>query len=207
MASALTALQRSQNGWPASPNASDIDVTEFTVNLLSGQKKIKLARAAGRSLVEMIEWWDRNIEPVTQIGGYNYREIRGYEGSGTLSNHSSGSAIDINWDKHPLAAVGTVPADKVGVLRYEATKRGLRWGGDYRGRKDEMHFEVNFPPEKFATQQQALDVARAGSKFVRGNWKLVLFVLLTGGVTTGLVVRKALRRRRAAPKRLEMKER
>jgi hypothetical protein len=205
VAAALTATRQSQNGWPASANASAIDIVEFPVNLQSGQKKIRLARAAGRSLVEMIEWWDRNIEPVTMIGGWNYREIRGYEGSGKLSNHSSGTAIDINWDKHPLAAVGTIPADKVGLLRYEATKRGLRWGGDYRNRKDEMHFEVNLTPQQFGLEQKALDVAREGAKIVKSNWKLALLALVTGGVTTGLLVRSALRKRRRAQKLLQVK--
>ena len=205
MAAELTAAKQSQNGWPASANASELDLVDFPVNLRSGQKKIKLARAAGRSLVEMIEWWDQNIEPVTMIGGWNYREIRGYEGSGKLSNHSSGTAVDINWDKHPLAAVGTVPADKVGLLRYEATKRGLRWGGDYRNRKDEMHIEVNLTPAQFGIEQQALDVAREGSKFVRTNWKLALLALVTGGVTTGLLVRSALRKRRRARRLLQVK--
>jgi len=205
VAAEVTTTRKSQNGWPASPRATEIDVVEFPVNLRSGQKKIKLARAAGRSLVEMIEWWDQNIEPVTLIGGWNYREIRGYEGSGTLSNHSSGTAIDINWEKHPLAAVGTVPADKVGLLRYEAAKRGLRWGGDYRGRKDEMHFEVNMTPAQFGVEQKALDVAREGSKLVKSHWKLALLALAAGGVTTALLVRSALRRRRTAPGQLLMK--
>ena len=156
---AAAGTQTSQNGWPAGQSASAIDVISFPVNLKSGSKKIQLARAAGRSLVEIIEWWDQNIEPVTMIGGYNYREIRGSEGTGKLSNHSSGTAIDINWDKHPLAAVGTIPADKVGAMRREAAKRGLRWGGDYRSRKDEMHFEVNYKPGTFVVQQQVLDTA------------------------------------------------
>jgi len=204
-AETTSVVGRSQNGWPASANASAIDIVEFPVNLRSGQKKIKLARAAGRSLVEMIEWWDLNIEPVTLIGGWNYREIRGYEGSGKLSNHSSGTAIDINWDKHPLAAVGTIPADKVGLLRFEAAKRGLRWGGDYRSRKDEMHFEVNLTPQQFGLEQKALDVAREGSKLVKSHWKLALLALAAGGVTTALLVRSALRRRRTAPGQLLMK--
>jgi hypothetical protein len=205
VAAEVTTTRKSQNGWPASPSAAEIDVVEFPVNLRSGQKKIKLARAAGRSLVEMIEWWDRNIEPVTQIGGWNYREIRGYEGTSKLSNHSSGTAIDINWDKHPLAAVGTIPADKVGLLRYEATKRGLKWGGDYRSRKDEMHFEVNYAPGAFAVQQEALEVARGTQKLVKSNWKLALLALAAGGVTTALLLRSALRRRRTAPGQLLMK--
>jgi hypothetical protein len=199
VATALTATQTSQNGWPASASASAIDVVTFPINLKSGTKKVQLARAAGKSLVEMFEWWDQNIEPVTQIGGYNYREIRGAEGTGKLSNHSSGTAIDINWDKHPLAAVGTIPADKVGALRLEAAKRGLKWGGDYRNRKDEMHFEVNYAPGAFVVQQQALDVARGAKKLAVANWKPLLLAS-AGGAAVILMLAVSLvkkRRRRA----------
>ena len=192
---AAAGTQTSQNGWPASASASAIDVISFPVNLKSGSKKIQLARAAGRSLVEIIEWWDQNIEPVTMIGGYNYREIRGSEGTGKLSNHSSGTAIDINWDKHPLAAVGTVPANKVRAMRLEAAKRGLRWGGDYRSRKDEMHFEVNYKPGTFVVQQQVLDTARGASKLVKSTWQWPA-AALAGSLVAMLTIRQVMRRRR-----------
>ena len=192
---AAAGTQTSQNGWPAGQSASAIDVISFPVNLKSGPKKIQLARAAGRSLVEMIEWWDQNIEPVTMIGGHNYREIRGSEGTGKLSNHSSGTAIDINWDKHPLAAVGTVPADKVGAMRLEAAKRGLRWGGDYRSRKDEMHFEVNYKPGTFVVQQQVLDTARGAAKVVKSTWQWPA-AALAGSLVAMLTIRQVMRRRR-----------
>ncbi len=142
-------MTTSVNKWPASPNGADIGIRSFTVNLASGPKSIQLADAAGPALVAMIEWWDQNIEPVTQLGSYNYREIRGYEGTGKVSNHGSGTAVDINWDKHPLGARGTVPADKVEALRAKARALQLRWGGDYSGRADEHHIEVNVPPALF----------------------------------------------------------
>jgi hypothetical protein len=67
-----------------------------------------------------------------------------------LSCHSSGTAIDLNATKHPLAAVGTFPAEKVPMIRALAKKYGLTWGGDYRNRKDEMHFEVAINAQKAA---------------------------------------------------------
>jgi hypothetical protein len=36
------------------------------------------------------------------------------------------------------------------MLRALAKKYGLTWGGDYRNRKDEMHFEVSVNPQKAA---------------------------------------------------------
>jgi hypothetical protein len=67
-----------------------------------------------------------------------------------LSNHSSGTAIDLNASKHPLGKAGTFPAEKVPMIQALAKKYGLVWGGDYRNRKDEMHFEIALDPLKTA---------------------------------------------------------
>jgi hypothetical protein len=34
------------------------------------------------------------------------------------------------------------------MIRALAKKYGLKWGGDYVNRKDEMHFEVTITPDK-----------------------------------------------------------
>jgi hypothetical protein len=34
------------------------------------------------------------------------------------------------------------------MIRALAKKYGLKWGGDYKGRADEMHFEVEISPVK-----------------------------------------------------------
>jgi|SRR5262245_6654125 len=69
-------------------------------------------------------------------GAFNYRNIRG---SSHLSNHAYACAIDLDPDHNPLGAKhGCMPADVVAIFKEE----GWRWGGDYRGRKDWMHFEA-----------------------------------------------------------------
>ena len=77
--------------------------------------------------------------------GHNYREI---SGSTTLSNHASGTAIDVNAPDHPLGASGTFTSAQVSAIRTILTRCNgvVRWGGDYSGRKDEMHFEINVGP-------------------------------------------------------------
>lgn len=142
-------LLKSQNGWPASADRSVVNIQTFSVPLSAGTLKIPLRGEAAPRLIEMLKWWDANIEPVMVkpmegTWGYAFRTIRGY--TTTLSNHASGTAIDINAPKHGLGEVGTVRADKVAAMRAKAAELGLRWGGDYRGRKDEMHFEVIAPP-------------------------------------------------------------
>jgi hypothetical protein len=65
-----------------------------------------------------------------------------------LSCHSSGTAIDLNATKHPLGKAGTFPAEKVPMLRALAKKYGLKWGGDFKSRPDDMHFEVEISSAK-----------------------------------------------------------
>lgn len=146
MASALAATGKSQNGWPASARGADIGITSVAIPLSRGTKTVSIARGAAPALVEIIKWWDANVEPIDTVYGYNYREIRGYEGTGTISNHGSGTAVDINASRHPLGAQGTIPAFTAARLVAKCASLGLRWGGTYRHRKDEMHVEILSPP-------------------------------------------------------------
>jgi hypothetical protein len=91
--------------------------------------------------------------------GYAFRDVRGVPGK--LSNHASGTAIDLNATKHPLGKVGTFPADKVPIIRALAKKYRLAWGGDYRGRVDEMHFEVCVNAKKAA--KRILKLSKEGN--------------------------------------------
>jgi hypothetical protein len=92
------------------------------------------------------------IEPIDEgkldDWGYAFRMVRG--STDNLSNHSSGTAIDLNATQHPLGKAGTFPAEKVPMIRALAKKYGLKWGGDYRNRKDEMHFEIELSEAKVA---------------------------------------------------------
>lgn len=78
--------------------------------------------------------------------GYAYRAIRGQEDAGNLSNHASGTAVDLNATKHPLGKRNTFTDEQEIKIQALAAKYGLRWGGDYKNRADEMHFEINLSP-------------------------------------------------------------
>lgn len=139
-------MPSSQNGYLASADRKALGVTTYAVPG-HPQVKIPLRADVAPLLLEMARWWFVNIEPPVIPGswGYAYRPVRGARG---LSNHASGTAIDINAPKHPLGKVGTVPANKRAAISQKAASLGLRWGGDYTGRIDEMHFEVAVPLAK-----------------------------------------------------------
>ena len=178
----------SQNDWPASSDPAAIGVYTYTVTVGGKSFKVGLQEAAAPALISMIKWFHDNIEPIKLLGGYNYREIRGQEGSGSISNHGSGTAIDINWDDHPLGAVGTFTAVQTAAIREKAGELGLRWGGDYRNRKDEMHFEVNSPPAVWAALRvrpdDDIDVVVTAGKILKViDWGGIALSSAVGGST------------------------
>jgi hypothetical protein len=75
-------------------------------------------------------------------GAYNPRKI---PGSNTWSNHASATAIDCNWQRHPLGVRGTYTwAQRTDIDKIMGACGGVvRWGGVYTTTVDEMHFEIN----------------------------------------------------------------
>lgn len=136
-------MASSQNGWKAN------DRTAIVSMQVPGTTRRIAVRVGppGEALVEFAAAFHRTVERIDDgifdDWGYAERAIRG--SSTTLSNHASGTAIDLNATRHPLGRVGTFsPAQAAQIRRLIAATGGvLRWGGDYIGRKDEMHVEVN----------------------------------------------------------------
>jgi hypothetical protein len=141
---------KSSNGWTASADQNEIGIKSFPVK---GTKiKLRCAEKVAPLLIGFAEEFHELIEPIDEgtldDWGYAFRMVRG--STEKLSNHSSGTAIDLNATQHPLGKVGTFPAEKVPMIRALAKKYGLRWGGDYKSRADEMHFEIDLSEAKVA---------------------------------------------------------
>ena len=143
-------MESSYNGYPASKDPEAIKIKSYQIK--GTALKLRCAESVGPLLAAFASEFHELIEPL-DVGalddwGYCYRMVRGE--TTKLSNHSSGTAIDLNASKHPLAKVGTFPAEKVPMIRALAKKYGLKWGGDYKSRADEMHFEIEVSPAKAA---------------------------------------------------------
>lgn len=68
-------------------------------------------------------------------GCFNYRVIAG---SNNLSNHGFACAVDLSPKTNGFnAGKGTLSNIVVDAFKHQ----GARWGGDYKGRTDPMHFE------------------------------------------------------------------
>lgn len=70
-------------------------------------------------------------------GCFNIRKIAGSPNS--WSNHSWACAIDLAGSTNGFRYDSSTTLNRVVIDAFKA--EGARWGGDYRGRKDPMHFE------------------------------------------------------------------
>jgi len=142
-------LLTSYNGWPASKDQAEIGVKAYKVEGTS--LKLRCAEKVAPLLINFAKEFNELIEPIEggtfDDWGYAYRDVRGVPGK--LSNHASGTAIDLNATKHPLGKVGTFDAGKVPMLKALVKKYNLTWGGDWT-RPDPMHFEISIGPAKVA---------------------------------------------------------
>jgi hypothetical protein len=134
----------SQNGWPANDRSL---ITSYVVSD-SGRKMALRKGPAGEMLADFFRWFDRevrDIDPgVLDEWGYAERNVRG---SDDVSNHASGTAGDVDATKWPLGVTAESYLTDEEIARIRARLRRyrgcIRWGGDYTGRKDPMHFEID----------------------------------------------------------------
>jgi hypothetical protein len=140
----------SHNGWKASKDAAEIKI--ISVPIEGTKIKVRCAETVAPLIAGFCKEFHELIEPIDggQLDdwGYAFRMVRG--STDKLSNHSSGTAIDLNATQHPLGKSGTFPSEKVPMIQALAKKYGMLWGGDFRHRKDEMHFEIAITPAKAA---------------------------------------------------------
>lgn len=139
-------MATSQNGWPVL-EAGSSKLHTWVIPAKTGQVRITLRNgSAGFVLAHFLLWFAETVQPlagkVVDDWGFAVRPIRGQ--SSGYSNHASGTAADANAMEHPLGRVGTFLRTRVVAIhaRLRFYKGAIRWGGDYQGRKDEMHFEI-----------------------------------------------------------------
>lgn len=107
--------------------------------------------------------FNATVEPIRRdhSWGWAYREVRG---GSDLSNHASATAIDLNAPSHPLGRRGTFSPDQNRAIQRILTDLDdvVRWGGDYPGRPDEMHFEINTSSQRVAAVAERIRKGTAG---------------------------------------------
>jgi hypothetical protein len=152
-------MEKSSNGWNASKDPAEIHIKQFPI--AGTDIKIRCQATAGRILAAFAAEFHALVEPIDKGGlddwGYAYRPIRGQ--TENLSNHSSGTAIDLNASKHPLGKENTFTPEQRKTLDMLCKKYHLRGGYTYKSRKDDMHFEIMDEPAEVKALADELGLA------------------------------------------------
>lgn len=101
-------------------------------------KSAQVAEQYAPAFQRLLDALDQRGYVINSLGGYSDRDVRGQPG--TKSIHAYGGAIDINPSTNPMGSnlITDMPSD-IGQL---AASLGLGWGGNWRNRKDAMHFSA-----------------------------------------------------------------
>jgi len=148
---------KSDNGWPASKDPAEIGIKSYPIP--GTGIKIRCAEKVAPLLVALCTDFHKLVEPINEGSlddwGYNFRIIRNSTDN-VLSNHASGTAVDLNANDHFLGKRETFTMEQETTVRQIAAKYGCRWGGDYKNRADEMHFEISLTPKQAKERITAL---------------------------------------------------
>ena len=152
-------MATSQNGWTVHEDQTDLVALGYVTGRVRGG-------AVHTNFNDFCSWFNRNIEPIRRADswGWAYRPIRGKTDG--YSNHSSGTAIDLNATTHPLGKWNTFTAGQRARIRAKLRdyEGAVRWGGDYQNRPDDMHFEINADAATLARVAQKLASSAAAVK-------------------------------------------
>lgn len=141
-------MEHSYNGFPASRNPREINVVPFAVDGVTFVGGVREGYVH-TILHHVVTQFDNRVEPLMRAPGcwgWSYRQNRN---SNNLSNHSSATAVDVNAPKHPngVPTSRTFSRKQINemhtILReIEELDEVVKWGGDYNGTPDAMHFEM-----------------------------------------------------------------
>lgn len=103
------------------------------------------------ALNQVLKAWDYRTR-AHDTGAYNCRK----SANGNWSLHAYGIAIDLNWSTNPYGKklITDMPRGMVNDILAIRTNNGKRvwgWGGNWRGNKDAMHYEIICSPRDIAT--------------------------------------------------------
>jgi len=132
-----------ENGWPRCDSDDcerlPIPGTNIVIPIRSGDADIILRAWCA--------WFNKNVEPLEDT---KYPDECGWTATNSVadSNHLSGTAVDLNPEKHPFNEY-TYFSDRIAQVRWgqQLFRDCIWWGADWRSPHDEMHFQLNFPED------------------------------------------------------------
>lgn len=156
-------MAKSQNGWPVVGATACDNGTFEGVRLPNGVLKGDVATVARWQM----KLYKATVEPLVAktCWGWYAKKI---EGTNVYSNHASATAWDINAPQHPMGVPtkNTMSSKEIAACREIVRKSNgvLRWGGDYTGRQDAMHWEIIASPAKVSAFVDSLKKPQGAPK-------------------------------------------
>lgn len=148
-------IERSYNGWIASPDPAKINVEWFEVPTVRN-RRFRTVKVAAPLFSYLIRRFDAEVDPL--LGGvmdewsYAYRKARAAD---ALSCHASGTAVDLDATQFPMGRANMTKSQRKAVENIlKASRKQFRWGGWFRmPYTDEMHFELVKGTSKVTVQR------------------------------------------------------
>jgi peptidoglycan hydrolase-like protein with peptidoglycan-binding domain len=137
--------QWSENGW----RMADHDMMD--TGPVPGTNGLRLPIRKGDAntvLKGWCAWFNKHVESLNNMRGYNDEGSWTPTNSVASSNHLSGTAVDLNWSDHTflVSYAGFTGPERAAVRKGLALFEGcIWWGQDWASPKDAMHFQLNYP--------------------------------------------------------------
>ena len=125
---------------PAHHRILKVEVPAPAAVLLAPKVHRKIVPALTAAFNEIWEKCGKDQAKVDKTGASDFGgcfNIRQIAGSNSYSNHSWAMAIDLSPAMNGFNMKSTLSSIVVDAFK----RQGAFWGGDYKGRKDPMHFE------------------------------------------------------------------
>ncbi|MHA2065691.1 MAG: M15 family metallopeptidase, partial [Candidatus Thorarchaeota archaeon] len=129
------------SGWTGGKTQQEVERNLVSITSPSGAK-FKVNKTVAGNFASFIEELEDVVGyPINaeSSAGYHWRKKRG---KSSLSQHSYGNAIDINWNENKAFWGGEDVISKIPNIDDIAAKHGLVWGGSWKN-KDTMQFEYH----------------------------------------------------------------
>lgn len=149
-------MPTTDNGWSASPS---LNLRPLVIDGVAFVPGIRDDDDVHTVLSYVLGQFHKRVEQLHNPGcwGFAYRENRNNPNS--LSRHSGGIAVDANAPAHPngVATSRTFTQAEIAEVHQILAEVDhiVRWGGDYNGTPDAMHFEIDVPPNSPALAEVA----------------------------------------------------
>lgn len=138
-------MKTSQNGWSVFTSPPSATIPWITGRIRPEDVDVVFTYLCDR--------FNKEVESIRPdwSWGWAFRPIRG--SSSGYSNHASATAVDLNAPAHPLGVDGTFSLEEIDRVHQilDDLDGIVRWGQDYSGRKDGMHFEIDSSAEHVAS--------------------------------------------------------